>query len=190
MAGFLNFLGPAGIALGAAGDIFGMVKGIGQMNAANQINPQFTQYTASPYAKYQLGTAQNIYNGRMAGADAEERNIANSQANFNNTVQRNATDGSQVLALAAAGQGQANNAYNQLGIQEQQNKYALLNNLNSAYAANINEGDKVYKSQLDKYKMDLERQAMLEGAGAKNVFGAFQGLGSLGIMGAGGFKNG
>lgn len=157
--------------------IFGFI----QNGKANKIHPEWRQYQTSPYAKSQLGIAQQLFNGRMAGAGNMENNIAASQANFDNNVTRNATDSSQALALAAAGQGIANQSYNDLLTRELQNKYSLLDNLNAGYQGMVNEGDKVYQSQLDKYKMDKQEQAGLRGAAWQNIFGGVNDLAS-GLM--------
>lgn len=186
----MSFISTVGAAVGAAGSLFGIVKGIGQQHAANKIHPTYTPYTASPYASDQLGIAEQMFNGRMAGASNQERNIANSQSNFNNSVDRNATNGSQALALAAAGQGEANNAYNNLNTEESQNKNNLLQNLNAAYSANINEGDKVFNAQNQKYLEDTNQKAQLAGAGASSIQNGIFGVGAMipqmsGLLGAG-----
>lgn len=177
-------LGPIGAGIGAVADIGKLLFGIHQNNLANQINPVFNQYQTSPYAKNQLGIAQQLFNAPMAGAVTEQQNIGANQANTNATVQRNATDSGQALAIAAGTQGQSNQAYSDLGVKEAQNKYSLLNNLNAGYSAMTNEGDKVYQSMLDKYKMDTEQQQQLRGAGAQNIFGAGSDL-SAGLIKAG-----
>lgn len=164
---------PAGglLSLGigaAAKGILGFV----QNEKAGQVHPQYFGYTPSTYAKNQLGTAQQLFGGRMAGAGAEEQNIQANQANQEATVARNATDGSQALAADAATQGTTNSAFRQLQTQEDQNKYQMLNNLNMGDAAMTAEGDKQYQSQLQKYQMDLNMQNQLRQAGITNMYGA------------------
>ncbi len=177
-----NPLMLAGMGLGAIGSICKFLFGSKQRREGKRINPVFNQYQANPFAKQQLGIAQQLFNGRMAGAPQLERNIMASGANFNANVGRNATDGSQALALAAAGQGQTNQSFQDLQTQEQQNKYGMLQNLNNAYGVNIQEGDKEYNSMLQKFKMDTEQKNALLGGGAQNQFGAFGDLASLGIQ--------
>jgi len=179
----MSFLAVGSVAagIGAVGNIYGMVEGGKQKKAANAINPTYSNYEASPYAAQQLAAAQNAFNGRMAGAATEAQNIANAQANTNANAQRVASSGSQALALASAAQGKANDAYSNLGIQEAQNKQNMLSNLNQAYAVNIKEGDKVYDSQLTKYKLDLNRQSALAGAGAQNIQNGITGLGNVAL---------
>lgn len=171
-------IAAVGAGIGAVSGAYNIIKGSQQNKAANAIHPTYENYQASPYAGQQLAAAQQLYNGRMAGAASESRNIAAAQSNLNATAQRTATNSAQALSLASAGQGVANEAYNKLGVQEAQNKQNLLQNLNKAYASNISEGDKVYQSQLNKYQLDLNRQAQLAGAGASNVSSGINGIGS------------
>ncbi len=173
----------ASLGLGAIGGISKFIFGDKQSKLADQINPNYAAYQKSPYASQQLGIATNLFNGRMEGAGAMERNIAGAQANQMANIGRNATDSSTALALGSAAQGQANDAYGNLAIKEAQNKYNLLDNLNAAYATNIREGDKVNQSLLNKYQIDTQTQNQLRDAGAKNMFGGLGDLTSLGIMG-------
>lgn len=146
---------------------------IAQNHKANEINPTYTPYTSSPYAAQQLGTAQQLFNGRMPGANDIAQGIGSSQQNVISNVNRNATDSSQALALAEQGQGTANNAYTNLGIQEGQYKASMLNNLNAGYQAMVGEGDKVYNSQFQKYQLDTNQQTALRGAAAQNLQSGF-----------------
>lgn len=164
--------GPIGLGIGAAVDIGKLIFGAHQNHLANQIHPVFNPYTTSPYAKAQLGTAQSLFNAPMAGAAEEARNIQTAQANTSAGIQRNATDSSQALLLNQQSQGIANNAYSDLQVKTAQNKYSLLSNLNSAYGAMTNEGDKVYNSMLEKYGIDTQQQQQLRNSGAQNMFGA------------------
>src|SRR5205085_1584394 len=84
---------------------------------------------ANPIAGQRLGLAQTLLNARMPGAAAAERNIYGSQANTMAQVNRNATDSSQVLALAGAAQGQTNQAFSNLETQEAQDYQRRYSNL-------------------------------------------------------------
>ena len=150
------------------GKLFGAMK---QEKLANAINPQDVTYQTNPYAKQSLGSVQNLMNGRMVGAGSAERNIAASQANQLANVSRNATDASTALALGAAAQGQANDAYENLQAKEGQQKYGLLDNLQAAYKTMIGEGDKVYQDQLRKYQNDVQAKGALRNAAWQNYAG-------------------
>lgn len=167
----------AGIAgLGAIGKFFAGNK---QSKEAKKINPIWKQYESSPYAAQQLGLAKQMFGGRMAGAPQYERNILSSQGNVLDSVNRNATDASQALAMAAATQGQTDQSLSDLQTQESQNKYSLLDNLNQAYGTMIGEGNKVYDSVRDKYMLDSQRKDALASSGAQNKYGAVGDIGSM-----------
>jgi len=173
-----------GAGIGALGSIGKMIFGGKQRRQGKMINPIFNQYKTNPYAKQQLGIAQQMFGGRMAGAAGLERNIFANQANNQSNINRNATDSSQALALGAAGQGQTNQALGDLQTQEAQNKYGMLQNLNQAYGGMISEGNKEYESMLQKFQMDTAQKNALMGAGAQNMFGGISDLASLGIQGS------
>lgn len=181
---------PLLAAAGLASSLGKIGLGFLQNSKANKINPQWQQYQANPLAAQMLGTAQNAYNGRMAGAQAEENAIYNNQANTQASVERNATDSSQALALAMAGQGATNDALNNLQTKEAQNKYNLLGNLNNAYKTNIDEGDKVYNSMLQKYQMDTQAKQQLRSSAFNNIFGGANDLVSGGLLGMYNFGGG
>lgn len=151
----------AGAILNGAQDIGKFFVGLHQNKLANAINPVYDDSDN----KNKLALGLNMFNGRMAGATNMQNNIANAQGNFTQTATRNATDGGQLLALAAAGQGQANAGYDTLATQESQNKYALLNNLNSAYDSN-------FQAKQQKYQQELQQKASLRGMAVGNMFGA------------------
>lgn len=174
--------------INAVSNIIGGGKMKRQGNALLGSRGDIPMYQESPYAKQQLGLATQLFNGRMAGAPELERNIYNNQANFMDNVGRNATDSSQALALAAAGQGQTNNAFGNLQIQEAQNKNNMLDNLNRAYGQMIGEGDKVFNSKSNRYNLLTQEGYGLKGAGMQtanngmnDLAGSMFGLGQLGL---------
>lgn len=175
--------GLVGGILGGIADVGKIIEGFSQNHEANQINPVYHPYEISPYAKAQLGLAQQLFNGRMFGASALEQNIANSQANYMANVGRNATDSSQALALGALSQGQTNNAYNDLQIKEAQNKYDLLGNLNTAEQGMTAELDKQYQDMLQKYMIDTQQKAALKNSAFNNIFSGFGDISGGLIMG-------
>jgi len=188
------FIVPAimgGIAL--AGAIVKGVQAAKQNSLANGINPNDPTYEVSPYAKANLGLANSLYNGRMAGATDLERNIQGNQATTLGSINRNATSSSQALALAGAAQGQTNAALSGLQTTEAQNKYALAGQVANANRDMVNEEGKVYQDQLRKYQQDVQAKAALRQAAANNMSGLFGDLtsgamiaGSMGAFGGGG----
>lgn len=168
-----------GMALGGIGAAAKVGVGIYQNILANKINPVYTPYAISQSAKQKLGLASSMFNGRMASAGTQERNIYATAGSAYGNISRNATDASQALALAAGVQGQENQAFDQLGIREDQNKMSLLDNLNNAYTAMTNEDDKVYQDKLMKYQMDVNTQNQLRGNGLSNIVGGVNDAASL-----------
>lgn len=174
---------PLAIPIIAAGaNMIGkFISGAKQTSESKKINPVFNQYQSSPFAKQQLGLAKQLFGGRMFGAPQLQNNIFSNQANTLDAVNRNATDASQALAIAAGTEGQTNEALNDLQIKEAQNKAMMLQNLNQAYGVNIDEGDKEYQSMLEKYGMDVQRKDALRNAGAQNKYSAVSDLASMGF---------
>jgi len=170
--------GPLGASLGA-----GLGSGIEQISDSNKINPQYHPYQISDYAKQRLGLAQQLYNGRMAGAANQEQNIANNQANTMAQAARGASNGAQLLSLGGAAQGQSNKAYADLGVQEAQNKMQQAQNLNGALDNMSQEEYKVYQDQLNQYQLQQQQKAGLTSAGLTNGINALQGLYSANKMG-------
>lgn len=180
----LPILAGIGAGIGALGSLGKIIFGGGQRREGKRINPIFNQYKTNPYANQQLGLAQQLFNARAPGAQQQEQNILTNQANYNAGLSRNATDSSQLLALASLGQGQTNNAFQNLQMQEAANKQNMLGNLNNAYQGLISEGDKEYQSMLQKFQMDTAQKNALMGGGMQNIMGGIGDLASLGIMGS------
>lgn len=186
----------AGLLTGGLGALGKIGAGLFQNSEANKIDPVYNPYETSEYAKSQLGLAQQLFGGRMFGAGDLEKNIMASQAGFNQNVNRNATDSSQALALGALGQGQSNNAFQNLQIQEQQNKYGLLDNLNNAYQTMTNEDWKVYQDMMKKYEIDMGQKNDLRESSWQNIWGGVSDIGggliqagTAGLFGGGNNQN-
>lgn len=181
MGGLLNNLPIIGAGASGIGDLFGILAGFHQNSLANGIHPQWHQYQTSPYAKQQLGIAQQLFNSQMPGYTQEQQNIGNAQGSFLNSVDRNATDSAQALSLASASQGIADNAYSGLQGRQEQFKSSMLGNLNDALGTMIGEGDKSYQSMLQKYMQDTATQNGLRNNAWSNIVGGFKDIGSTAI---------
>lgn len=165
----IPFLSEAASSVGTMlGGIFKGIQGGKQQRMANKIHPQDVTYTESQYAKNQLGAVNQAYNSRSAGAANAEENIGFNQANSFAGVERNATSGSQALAVLAGLQGQSNQAYTDLASKEAQSHQALLGELGMANSAMTNENDKIYNDKLRKYNNDLNAKNALQNAAWKN----------------------
>ena len=135
----MNPLSAVGMGLsgiGALGSMFGIKKANRRIDNLLAADPQ-----RSTEGK---GLLQNLYNGRMAGASAAERNIFGNQASFLGNVGRNASDASQALSLAAGAQGQTDQALEGLATQEAQNRLNFINPI-------LSENDALYQDQVRRY---------------------------------------
>lgn len=170
--------------LAIAGAGIGLIGGVANILGARRSNKrleglisQDPAYKSSPYAAQRMALAQQLLNARQPGAAAAERNIYGAQANSMANVQRNATDSSQALALAAGIGGQTNQAFGDFAQQEAQGYQQRYQNLSGAQEAMTQEGDKVYQDQVRRYQ-DL---AQIRGMQNQNTQSAWQGLSNLGF---------
>lgn len=150
-----------------------------EQNAAKLNQP----YQPSQYAQDNLATAKQLFNGPMFGSQQLERNIQGNEANATAANARGATSGSQFLAAQAANQGATNQADQNLQLQESQNKYALLNNLNLANSGMVNEGDKQFMQQNQQYRDQANQAFALRQSSLANYFGAMNDATSLTSLG-------
>lgn len=133
-----------------------------QQESADKINPVDEVYNESPYAKQQLATAEQMLNGRMAGASAATNNIYNNQSNAFLNLSRAAGSPQQMMAAAGALQGNTNSALDNLAVQESQYKTQMLGNFNNALGVMTNEGDKMYADKTNRFNRQYaEKQGLL-----------------------------
>lgn len=183
----LPLIGAAVGILGGIGKMIGRGKANRQMNALLAQDPT---YKANPLAGQRLGLAQQLLNARMPGAATAERNIYGNQATTLANVNRNATDASQALALSAGVQGQTNQSFQDLGMQEAQDYQRRYSNLEGAQEGMIAEGDKVYQDQVRKFGV-LSQIRGAQNENRQNTWGDISNLGfsAMGFGMQGGFKN-
>lgn len=162
----------------------GLIGGIGSMFGAGRANRKLEEmmrrnpaYQANPLAQQRLGLAQTLLNARMPGAASAERNIYQNQANQMAAINRGATDSSQVLAMAAAGQGQANQAFGNLAQQEAQDYQRRYGNLTNAQDFAVQEKDKEFQDQVRRY----QDMVAIQGAKNQNTQGIWNNLTQLGL---------
>ena len=156
-------------------------KSAHQNNLANGVVVPDATYQTSPYAQAMLAQANQYKNSRMTGAGEAEQNIQTNQANTIGSIQRNATSGSQALALSIAAQGNSNTAFNQLRQQEGADQQNKMNNWNNANQQMIGEDDKVYQDRVRKQNLAMNEKNALRGAANANFGGAMNDL-SNGVM--------
>lgn len=180
----------------AAGGLIG--KGIARGKANKTLKglqKEDPTYTKSPYAQAQLGLAQQMFSGRMAGAAQMQNNIYSNQGNTFDAVRRTATDSSQALAAISGAQGQTDQSLSNLQTMEAQNKYSMLGNLNAAYGQMIGEDDKAYGDNVRRFGNKVQIQGAIN-ENRQNTWGdisnfgmSVAGLGVGGMGGGGGFGN-
>ena len=146
----------------------GVAGGIGKMFARGRANRDLRslmqrdpKYVANPIAAQRLALAQTLMNARMPGAMQAEKNIYQSAANTTGMAQRNATDASQLLALGAAAQGQADQSFIDLGQAEAQDYQRRFQNLTAAQQGQIEEGDKVFQDEARRYGNEVQMQGQI-----------------------------
>ena len=150
-----------------------------QQKMANAIKPVRVDYKISDYAKQMMGDASLAMNGRMPGAAAAEANIGQSQVNAVNATGRGATSAAQFLALAAAAQGNTNQAFGNLGVAEAQDMQRRLANKMNAQNVMIGEDDKVYNDRMQKYLEESQTKAQLQQSADQNRFNAVSSIGGF-----------
>jgi hypothetical protein len=170
-------LSIAGLGAGIIGGLGNLFGGGRSKRAMKQLLKNDPVYQVNEVAKERYGHAQTLLNARMPGAAAMERNIMSTQANQLSNINRLATDSSQALALAGGVQGGTNQAYEQLGIQEGQDYYNRLQNLEGAQQGMVAEGDKVFQDKVRRW----ENMAQAAGANVQNQANAWNSLSSLGF---------
>jgi hypothetical protein len=164
----------------------GLFAGGKQRRNARLIKGLDPTYKVSQYAKDQLGVAQNAYQGRMAGAATAEQNILTSQANQFANVNRNATDSTQALAIAAGIGGQTGKSLVDLGTAEATNK-ARLQGLYAQALQNMTEEERrVFEDKLRKYQEAMAAKQDLMRSGMTNQQNVFNEIGSMGALYASG----
>lgn len=153
---------PIGLAIGLAGSVAQMVqRGVANKKLSRLMKNDPT-YKENPLVRQRFGLAQSLLNARMPGAASIERNIYGTQGNILSNAQRGATDSNQLLLTGAAAQGQSNQAFENLGLQEAADYQRRFNNYTSSNEALVNEGDKVFSDQVRKFENTLQAE------GAKN----------------------
>jgi hypothetical protein len=175
-------LGAAGAAAGIAKGIFGIVQGSKMLKEAKKINPFYEKYQTSQAAKSLAGMAQTNLNAVNPSFNMQQRSIQGAQANAMAGVNRNVTDSSQALAMAAGIQGQSDSASANLGMQMDAAKQQNMQNYMQAQNVLLGEDRMKYQDMMNKYQMDLSQKNALRSAGQQAVVG---GIGAIG----GGFAN-
>lgn len=168
-----NITGSGMALVGSIGNIFAGRKSTKELMNLMKQTPVYQQ---NPLAQQRLGLAQQLFNARMPGAAAAERNIATSAAGTMANASRAASSGAQLLAMGGASQGQVGEAYNQLAQQEAANRQQQYQNLVGAQEGVINEADKAYQDKIRRFQDQVQAQ----GVKAQNRANMWTSIGNLG----------
>ena len=183
---------PLAAAIGAG---VGLVGSIGKMIGRGKANKKMSKllgedpaYTENPLARQRLGLAQTMLNARMPGAQAAENNIYGSQANTLSNIQRGATDSSQALSLESGVQGNTNDAFQNLGVNEAQDYQRRYSNVSDAQEGVIREGQMVYGDQVRRFGNKMQVNGAIN-ENRQNTWGDISnmGFGMADFAMAGGF---
>lgn len=185
-----SWIGVGALAVGVVGGAISRGKANRKLTKLQQ-QAEANRYTANPLAQKRLDLANTLLNARMPGATQAERNIYATGANAQAGVQRNATSGSQALAVGSAIQGQEGQEFNNLAMMETQDYQRRLANQENAQQGVINEGDKVQGSK----QQVLGQQAQIQGAQSANNANTWSSISNFGFSAAnfgmqGGFNSG
>lgn len=172
-----SFMNPIGMAAGVVGTIGKMFSRAKNNRELEDLLKQDPSYSINPLAQQRLGLAQTLLNARMPGSQARENRIFGNQASNQYNVGRTATDASQALLMNATGQGQTNQAFGDLGMDEANYFQQNLNNLTGAQEGMIQEGNKVYEDQVRKYGNKMQ----IKGAQAENRNNTWSDVANLGF---------
>ena len=134
-------------------------------------------YKENPLAAQRFGLAQTLLNARMPGASSAEKNIYANQATTLSRAQRGATDSSQLLLAGGNIQGQTNEDFNRLGMDEAGDYQRRYGNYVGAQEGLINEQDKVYQDKVRRF----QDRAQIQGAQAQNNGATWQELSNFGM---------
>lgn len=166
-----------GAAISGISSLFGAAKGIGMMNQAGQIHPEWN-YQESQDAKNMIGLTQTRLNSQNPYANANRRNIMTSQANAMNSIKKAVMDPSQALAMAAATQGQADQSTFQQNQQDLAYDQQNMGNYMNAANVGVNQNNMKNQFMAQKYSNDMSQKNALQTAGQQSVMNAGQSLAS------------
>jgi hypothetical protein len=181
--------GIAGMAVGTAGTIISNISGDVTKRRLSRLEDKDPSYTADPNVSQKYGLAEQLLNARMPGASQAQANIYGAQAQQQGSIERNATDGSQALAMGAANTANTDKAFSNLGMQEAGNYNNMLANYNQANQGMTDEHDKVYQDAVRKWQdsvnITMARGNISQGQGQNMVALGGSIMGAAGGMGGG-----
>lgn len=192
MAKRQHIMQAVGMGLQIAGTIGANIDAGKTRRSLKYLGTQDPTYTQSPYAQKELGLAQTLYNGRMAGASTYEAGIQNNQANTIANAQRNATDASQLQAVGANAQAQTNDAYGKLALMEAGDQQQRYQNLVAGQRGMTAEHQALFDDKVRRWQdqlgilMKRNEIKQQQWSNVNNLGSSISGMGSMGFGGGGG----
>lgn len=185
-------LGAIGAGVQAATSLFNIFSGIGMLNKASKIKPDYYSFNdprlkgmESQQARDMLGRSQMQVNAMTPGAASRQRQIQSSRAGTQAAIQRGSVDPSMALQAMLASQAQADDQINNQYTMEAQMQQQREANLMGAQGTMISERDKALAEKMGKYQMDMSQKNALMNAGQQSISGGgsalagtFMGLGA------------
>lgn len=157
----LPLIGAALGGVGLIGNLFSRRRANKELGSLLNQDPA---YKENPLAQNQLALAQNQLQGRMPGASLIERALFRSQAGAFGNASKIATDPTQLLQQAVAGQANTDQGLQDIAGQEAADYQRRYGNVVEANQGVINEGDKVYQDNVRRF----QDKAQIKGAQQQN----------------------
>jgi hypothetical protein len=162
-----------GALVGLAPSVFKWFKGSSQQKKADAINPVNPGFVANPGALQNRDLINNIYNNyTLPGMSAIKNNLDSSSAGAYGAASEGATTGGDLLAATGQINANENAAVSQLGIQQAQQKQALVPQV---MAANTAAGDQTTAENEFNYKqylLQLQQKDAYQRAADANKYSA------------------
>jgi hypothetical protein len=187
----LGAVGAASSLANTQGSLFGANK---MKKEAQAIKPVWN-VKQSEEAGEMKGFAQMRLNSRNPMAEFNRRSVQGSQANAMATAQRNVIDPGQLLAFAAAAQGQTDQALGNASQQDLAWQQQNVGNYMNALNVGVNQDNLENQFMSQKFQIDQSRKDALMSASRQTTSNAFSNLGSTAFGAAdlaskGGFNTG
>ena len=189
--GLSRILGLGAGLSGAANTAASLGASRKMMQEAEGINPVF-DVKKSEEAGEMKGFTQMRLNARNPMAEFNRRSVQGSQANAMASAQRNVIDPGQLLAFAAAAQGQTDQSLGNAAQQDLAFQQANVGNYMNALNVGVNQDNLENQFMAQKFQIDQGRKDALKSAARQTTSNALSNLGTtaLGvsrIAGLGGF---
>jgi hypothetical protein len=181
-------------ALAAAPSIYKGIKGLVQKGQARKIDDTRPTYRIPGEINSNVSMYQNLANSdRMPGQSLTENKLNAGMASDINAIRETGGGGTNMLAAIAGLNANRNNAVNDLGIESANMRLGAMDRLSGARDMLANYKDQAFDyNQNQEFQYKRMKKNMLQNAGDENMYGAMEGLGSIGgqMMGMGNLGSG